>query len=147
VSDAAVVLVDTGPLVALFDPSDADHERCKRALAQVRRQRRVTSLAVLTEAVYLLSFSPRAQRAVLAFVAAGAVEIAEFGPAYVSRAAALMQRYEDLPMDFADATLVVLAEALQTTAVFTLDRRDFSVYRISRRAFRITPPGGPGINS
>jgi uncharacterized protein len=139
VSDAAVVLVDTGPLVALFDPSDADHERCKRALAQLRQKRRVTSLPVLTEAVYLLGFSPRAQQAVLAFVAAGAVEVAEFGPAQVSRAAALMRRYESLPMDFADATLVVLAEDLQTTSVFTLDRRDFSVYRIKRRAFRTTP--------
>ena len=138
-SDAAVVLVDTGPLVALFDPSDADHERCKRALAQLRQKRRVTSLAVLTEAVYLLGFSPRAQQAVLAFVAAGAVEVAEFGPGHVSRAAALMQRYESLPMDFADATLVVLAEDMQTTSVFTLDRRDFSVYRVKRRAFRTTP--------
>ncbi len=134
-----VVLVDTGPLVALFDPSDSEHERCKRALAQLRRKRRVTSLAVLTEAVYLLGFSARAQAAVLAFVAAGAVDIADFGPAQVSRAAVLMRRYENLPMDFADATLVVLAEDVETTAVFTLDRRDFGVYRVGRRAFHIVP--------
>lgn len=138
-SAGAVVLVDTGPLVALFDPSDTEHEGCKRALAQLRRSRRVTSLSVLTEAVYLLSFSPRAQRALLAFVAAGAVEIADFSAAQVSRAAALMERFESLPMDFADATLVVLAEYFQTTAVFTLDRRDFSVYRLGRRAFRLVP--------
>jgi len=132
----ATVLIDTGPLVALFDPSDADHESCKRALAGLRQTRRVTSLAVLTEAVYLLDFSARAQQAVLAFAAA-ALETAEFGPPQVSRAAALMERYENLPMDFADATLVVLAEDLQTTSVFTLDRRDFSVYRIGRRSFRL----------
>ena len=136
---AAVVLVDTGPLVALFDPSDAEHERCKRALGQLRRCRRVTSLAVLTEAVYLLGFSPRAQHALLAFVAAGAVEIADFSAAQVSRAAALMARFANLPMDFADATVVVLAEYFQTTSVFTLDRRDFSVYRLGRRAFRLVP--------
>ena len=138
-STAAVVLVDTGPLVALFDPSDADHERCKQALAQLRRRRRVTSLAVITEATYLLSFSARAQRALLAFIAAGAVEVAEFGAAHVSRAAALMERFQSLPMDFADATLVVLAEQFLTTSVLTLDARDFSVYRVGRRAFRVTP--------
>jgi len=139
VSAGAVVLVDTGPLVALFDPSDRDHARCKRALAQLRRSRRVTSLAVLTEAAYLLGFSRRAQQALLAFIAAGAVEIAEVGAAQVSRAAALMERFESLPMDFADATLVVLAETLQTTSVFTLDQRDFGVYRLGRRAFRLIP--------
>jgi predicted nucleic acid-binding protein len=134
-----VVLVDTGPLVALFDPSDANHERCKDVLGRLRSSRRVTSLAVLTETVYLLGFSPRAQRAVLSFLAAGGVEVADFGAADISRSAALMQRYESLPMDFADATLVVLAERLHTTAVFTLDRRDFSVYRAGRRAFRLLP--------
>ncbi len=138
-SVGAVVLVDTGPLVALFDPSDTEHERCKQALARLRRHRRITSLSVLTEAIYLLGFSCRAQRALLAFVAAGAVEIADFNAAQVSRAAALMERFESLPMDFADATLVVLAEYFQTTTVFTLDRRDFSVYRLGRRAFRLIP--------
>ncbi|MCK6554920.1 PIN domain-containing protein [Candidatus Binatia bacterium] len=99
----------------------------------------MTSLAVVTEAVYLLGFSGPAQRALLAFVASGAVEIAEFGGAQVSRAAALMERYADLPMDFADATVVVLAEHLRTTVVFTLDHRDFSVYRPGRRAFHLKP--------
>jgi len=140
-SGGAVVLVDTGPLVALFDPSDADHERCKQALGQMRRARRVTSLAVVTEATHLLGFSRRAQQALLAFVAARAVEIVEFGAAPVSRAAALMRRFESLPMDFADATLVVLAEELHTNVAFTLDTRDFSVYRVGRRAFRLIPSG------
>jgi predicted nucleic acid-binding protein len=136
---AAVVLVDTGPLVALFDPSDAAHDRCKTTLAQLRHSQRLTTLAVLTEAVYLLGFSARAQHALLSFIAAGAVAIAEFGAADVSRAGALMQRFANLPMDFADATLVVLAERLHTTTVFTLDRRDFTVYRAGRRAFRLLP--------
>jgi predicted nucleic acid-binding protein len=50
-----------------------------------------------------------------------------------------MRKYEDLPMDLADATLVVLAGVLRTTWVFTLDRQDFSVFRIGRRGFRILP--------
>ena len=135
----AVVLVDTGPLVALFDPSEAAHELCKRTLSRLRRRKRLTSLAVVTEALYLLGFSGQAQRALLAFLAAGAVEIADLTVADLSRIAALMERYEGLPMDFGDATLVVLAERLHTTSVFTLDRRDFNVYRVGRRAFRIVP--------
>lgn len=133
------VLVDTGPLVALFDPSDRWHEPCRAELTRLGRSTLVTSLAVLTEATYLLAFSKRAQRSLLAFVAAGAVGIADFGPGDISRAIALMERFENLPMDFADATVVVLAERLGTNRVFTLDRRDFAVYRIGRRAFRITP--------
>jgi predicted nucleic acid-binding protein len=136
---APIVLVDTGPLVSLFDPSDRDREACKHTLAQLRRSRRVTSLAVVTEASYLLDFSAEARQALLAFVAAGAVEIAEFTAADISRAAALMAKYSSLPMDLADATLVVLAERLATRTIFTLDRRDFGVYRVGRRAFRLVP--------
>lgn len=135
----ATVLVDTGPLVALFDPSDRDHPACKAELGRLNRNRLVTTLPVVTEATCLLSFSPDAQRAVLDFVAAGAVELPDFGAADTARAATLMKKYEDLPMDFADATLAVLGERLRTEWVFTLDRRDFSVYRLGRRAFRILP--------
>jgi len=136
---APLVLVDTGPLVSLFDPSDRDHEACKHALGRLRSSRRVTSLAVVTEASYLLDFSAAARQALLAFIAAGGVEIAEFTAADISRAATLMTKYASLPMDLADATLVVLAERLSTHTVFTLDRRDFGVYRVGRRAFRLLP--------
>lgn len=135
----ATVLVDTGPLVALFDPSDRDHAVCTAELGRLNRCRLVTTLAVLTEASHLLAFSPAAQRSVIDFAGAGAVELSEFGGADLVRASALMTKYEDLPMDFADATLVVLAERLHTLWVFTLDRQDFSVYRLGRRALRILP--------
>jgi predicted nucleic acid-binding protein len=135
----AVVLVDTGPLVALFDPSDAHHATCTKELARLEQQRVVTSLAVVTEATYLLEFSGRAQRALLEFVARGAVEIANLDSRAIERTPALMARYENLPMDFADATLVVLAESLGTTTVFTLDRRDFGSYRLGRRKLTLLP--------
>jgi uncharacterized protein len=133
------LLVDTGPLVALFDPSDRARGSCEAALAEAKSLRLVTSLAVVTEATYLLAFSPRAQQALLAFITAGALEVVEITAADISRAAVLMERFADLPMDFADATLVVLAERLGVFSVFTLDRRDFSVYRLGRRTFRIVP--------
>lgn len=137
--DGATVLVDTGPFVALFDPSEESHGDCKHALAGLRHRRLVTSLAVVTEATHLLGFSPRAQLAFLSFLAAGAVEIADVTAAQVAQAAALMERFADLPMDFADATLVVLAEHLGTMTIFTLDDRDFSIYRVGRRVFRRIP--------
>jgi predicted nucleic acid-binding protein len=52
-----------------------------------------------------------------------------------------MTKYEDRPMDFADATLIVLGESLATTSVFTLDRRDFGVYRIGRSKPTLLPRG------
>ncbi|HYD47854.1 MAG TPA: PIN domain-containing protein [Terriglobales bacterium] len=136
---AGIVLVDTGPLVALFDPSDRKREACRRTLEELRQHRRVTTLAVVTEALYLLDFAAKAQQTCLAFLAAGGVELAELTPDDLSRAAALMQRYADLPMDFADASLVVLAERLNTQVVFTLDRRDFTTYRIGKKVFRLLP--------
>ena len=135
---AEIVLVDTGPLVAVFDPTDRDHEACQAELGTLGRSRLVTTLAVLTEASYLLAFSAEAQRSAIEFVGAGAIEVPDLEAGDLARAAALMKKYEDLPMDFADATLVVLAERLRTPWIFTLDR-DFSVYRIGRKAFHILP--------
>lgn len=136
---ASVVLVDTGPLVALFDPSDRHRETCRRELEALRRFRRVTTTAVLTEAAYLLDFALRAQTTLLSFVAAGGVEVIDLTTAELPRAAALMAKYQNLPMDFADASLVVLAERLSTRSIFTLDHRDFSTYRIGRESFRLIP--------
>ena len=141
---AVAVLVDTGPLVALFDPSDRAHASCTRELGRLEGRKLVTSLAVVTEASYLLDFSALAQQALLTFIADGALDVAEFGRSNVSRAKELMTKYHDLPMDFADATIVVLAELLGTSAVFTLDRRDFGVYRLGRRKFKLLPTVRPG---
>jgi predicted nucleic acid-binding protein len=139
VPSGAVVLVDTGPLVALFDPSDSERSRCEAELARLKRNRLVTSIAVITEATQLLDFSTAAQSALLAAIAAGMVEVLTFERLDLARAAELMRKYHDLPMDFADATLVLLAERLDTTDIFTLDRRDFGVYRVGRRRFQLRP--------
>lgn len=133
------VIVDTGPLVAIFDPSDQDHEACTAELGALNHCRLVTTLPVLTEASYLLGFFPEARRSVVAFAGAGAIELGELNADDLTQSAALMRKYEDRPMDFADATLVVLAERLRTPWIFTLDRQDFSIYRIGRRPFRILP--------
>lgn len=136
---SGVVLVDTGPLVALFDPDDRDRARCAGVLGALEHDRLVTCEACVTEAMFLLDFSVRAQAALQAFLARGRLEVLALEPTERLAVAARMERYADLPMDYADGVLVVLAERLRAARVFTLDVRDFSVYRVGRRAFEILP--------
>jgi len=101
----------------------------------------VTTEAVLTETLYLVGPRWEAQRIGLEFVLRGAVLLAPSSRETLARVATLMEKYQDVPMDFADATLVALGEELDANQVFTLDRRGFSVYRLhGRRAFQILPP-------
>ena len=134
-----VVLVDTGPLVALFDPSDRAREACRATLAALERADLVTTEAVITEASFLLDFSADAQSALQTFLAAGRPRVVAIEPHDRSRVAALTTKYRDLPMDYADATLVILAERLGTTTIFTLDRRDFAMYRVGRKKLELLP--------
>jgi len=123
-----VILVDTGPLVALFDPKDDAHEDARRVLRAIRT-RLVTTVPVLTEAMHLLDPGSRGAGALRAFVEAGGVTVWFLTDRSLARAFELMDRYSDHPMDLADASLVAAAETLRTTRVFTIDRRDFLAYR------------------
>lgn len=122
------VLVDTGPLVALLDRSDAHHLACRDALRS-SRDRLVTVWPVLTEATHLLAFSVEAQDALLEMVALDAPALLPLQKEDLPRIRGLMRQYRDLPMDFADAALVRVAERERIRRVLTLDRRDFGVYR------------------
>lgn len=132
------VLIDTGPIVALLDVGDADHEPCVAAARQIRG-RLVTTWPVITEAMYLLAASPDGQDALLGQVETGAVAILELTEADVAGMRTLMAKYRDQPMDFADASLVHTAEREDITEVFTLDR-DFEVYRLPRGRRFLTRP-------
>jgi hypothetical protein len=133
------LVLDTGPFVALIDRSETRHRDCVRALEQWTGTI-VTTEAVVTETLYLLGPEWRPRQACLEFVFRGAVIVIPSSLESLRRSAALMEKYADLPMDFADATLVALAEDLETDTVFTLDRQDFSIYRLhGRRTFRLLP--------
>lgn len=94
----------------------------------------------MTEAIYLLVPSYSRQKPAIDFVIAGGVELVSMTPILLKRCNHLMSKYSDVPMDFADATLVAVAEALGTRDVLTLDRRGFSAYRYSTKgSFRIFP--------
>ena len=135
----ADLLLDTGPFVALLDRSERNHKRCA-AFFREFRGRLLTTEPVLTEAVYLLGPSFPRQRPALDFILAGGAELVPMMPALLKRCAHLMSKYSDVPMDYADATLVAVAETLGIRDILTLDRRGFSVYRYSSRgAFRIFP--------
>lgn len=135
----ADLLLDTGPLVALLDRSERNHGRC-RDFFQGFRGRLLTTEPVLTEAVYLLGPTFANQKPVLDFVLQGGAELVPLSHSLLKRSATLMAKYADVPMDFADATLVALAEEAAIHDVLTLDRRGFTVYRIAgKKGFRIVP--------
>lgn len=132
------VLLDTGPLVAILDAGDPHHRPCCQVFENLRTPL-VTTEAVLTEVLHLLGTN-QAQDLALAFVVRGAAALVPTDrPALVS-IRALMKKYADTPMDYADATLVDLANELGTNVVFTLDRRGFLTYRLpGRRSFELLP--------
>jgi len=120
------VIVDSGPLIALFDASDRWH---KPAVEFIRRESGilVSNLPVLTEVVYMLDFSLAAQRDFLAW-AEQALVIDHRTVADLPRIRALLEKYRDLPADFADASLVALCERLNSFDVASVDS-DFTIYR------------------
>jgi predicted nucleic acid-binding protein len=126
-----MILVDTGPLVALFDRRDAEHDRCARAL-KILREPLKTTIPVLTEAFYMLEPASRESDRLREFIERRGVSIWFFDDGALNRAFELMELYADHPMDLADASLVVAAESLGTRKVFTVDRKDFETYRVRR---------------
>ena len=133
------LLLDTGALVSLLDRSQKHHPACARFFADWDRPV-VSTEAVLTEATHLLGGVRGGRQACLDFFLSGAALLVPATKASLRRARELVGQYADLPMDYADATLVVLAEELGTNLVFTTDRRDFGVYRIKgRRRFEVRP--------
>lgn len=126
------VLIDTGPLVACFNPNDGEHAACIEKLRFLKGRRLVTTLVIVTETLYLLDFSLSNQKKFLQFMASGVIEVEDLDTDDFLAAAELMQKYHDCPMDFGDATLVVLADRLQTRQILTLDHHDFGIYRTGR---------------
>jgi hypothetical protein len=134
-----VTLVDTGPLVAILHRHDQRHEECVAALRSLRPPLG-TVWPVVTEAMHLLAFSANAQEGLWDLIADERLRLLPFDLEDAPRVRALMRKYRDLPMDLADAALVRLAERDGITRIFTLDRRDFTIYRPTRIGrFTIVP--------
>jgi uncharacterized protein len=138
----ASVLLDTGAILAILNRQDRWHVRCIQALSQLRTPL-LTSEAVLTEVLYMVSAYSDNVEAAWSFIRSGALTLGTITDADFAALDQLMHRYRDRPMDFADATLVHLAQRESLTTILTVDVSDFQTYRVDgRRAFRILP--GPG---
>ena len=131
-------LLDAGPLIAYLDSGDPSHARVTEVV-EAFTGRVATTSAVVTEAMHLVGHLEHGPRRLAELLGATDAEIVDFSrPADLSEAVSLMEKYANLPMDFADATLVLLAEALGAHHIATLDRRGFSAYRTRKgRAFRL----------
>jgi predicted nucleic acid-binding protein len=124
-----MILVDSGFWLALVNPRDGFHARARKALERLREPL-VTTWPVLTEAMYmLLPLGARGRASFRDYFAGGGLDLVDFTREDVSRMLQLMDRYADLPMDLADASLVVAAERLETGRIVSTDLRDFDTYR------------------
>lgn len=137
---AGELLLDTGALVSLLDRSQHQHAAFTEYF-ETWSGEIVTTEAVLTEAIHLLARVRGGPEACLDFLLSGGAVLVPASNASLRRARSLIEQYRDLPMDYADATLVALAEDIGTNLVFTTDQRDFSIYRIGgRQEFALLPP-------
>ena len=137
------MLTDAGPLIAILDRGEAHHDLCVACLGEIIGPL-ITTWPAFTEAMYFLGEAGgwRAQNALWGLVQQGELEVALLGMEQADRMSALMEKYQDLPMDLADASLVVLAEQQSLQDIFTLDQAGFRIYRLRRtQHFRLWPRG------
>ena len=134
-----IAILDTGPWVALIDRSEIRHAECVQWLKHFSGGLYSTE-AVLTEVLYLLNFSITAQCAAMDFVLKSVIEIVPSSTESLKRIKSLMKKYADLPMDFADASIVCLASETGIQNIVTFDKKDFAIYRLpKKKTFAIMP--------
>jgi uncharacterized protein len=136
------ILIDAGPLLAVINRNDTHHAACV-AIIEALNCPFYTTLPVITEAMYLVQarIGWHAQQALWRLILRGDLLLEHPSPGDLARMAELMEKFSDRPMDFADASLVALAERLRLSRIFTVDRVDFSIYRLpGERAFTIIGP-------
>jgi predicted nucleic acid-binding protein len=127
-----VILVDAGPLVALVDSDDQHHLKCVAALREIKEPL-ATVWPALAEVLYLLTDLPAGQDAVWELILRGAVGILPLDAEDIPRIRELMHKYRDRGMELADAALLRVAEREKLSKFFTIDRKDFDVYRLHGR--------------
>ena len=127
-----MTLTDTGPLVALLDKDDVHHTACVAASKSLPSSPLLTTWPCFTEAMYLLGEvgGYRYQKELWKLRQAGRLVLHDLIPAEIDNMVRLMEKYQDAPMDLADASLVALAESSKFQRVFALDSH-FRIYRLS----------------
>jgi uncharacterized protein len=133
-----VIIADTGFWLALANRKDCHHATAQRAL-EAAKEPLVTTWPVMTETCHLLGVRLGADAAekFMSSAAAGAFHLFDLNLEHLARVLQLMRKYRDLPMDLADASLVILAEHLGHGRILSTDLRDFHAYRWkNRKPFR-----------
>ena len=134
-----IAILDTGPWAALIDRSESKHIECVQWLKNFSG-RLYSTEAVLTEVLYILNFSIKAQCAAIGFILEAVVEIVPASIESLKKAKNLMKKYADLPMDYADASIVCLATETGIRNVVTFDEKDFTIYKLlKKKSFTIIP--------
>lgn len=136
---AADALIDTGAILAILQESDRWHEPCQDAFRQLLFPL-LTSEAVLTELFHLVGNNRAEMETAWNFMRSGAVVVGTIEDAELPQLRSLMLQYWDRPMDFADATLVHLANRESLSTILTVDQADFATYRLAgKRRFQVLP--------
>ena len=139
---AVKTIADTGAMLALLDADDKWHRQCSAAFEALHKPVGTTA-AVLAELFHLARRSRAEASTIWQLVRSDAVHVLPMVDEDMPSLDALMTKYADRPMDFADATLVHLAERESTNVIFTIDHNDFETYRVHGRPFQIAPPRTP----
>ena len=136
-----MTLTDAGPLIALLDRTERHHRTCTAALQELPPEPMLTTWPCFTEAMYLLGQAGghRYQAALWNLRTGGRLLLHDLTAPEIDRTLMLMDKYSDVPMDLADASLVAVAESLSHRRVFTLDRH-FHIYRLANRSVLETIP-------
>lgn len=127
------ILIDAGPLIALFDKSDQYHTRSVSFIRNLNGTL-FTTWPVITEASHMLGFSVKAQLALLEWINRGGLHLIAIEHLHVDLLIELSEKFKDVPMDLADATLIVAAETNGIKEIATIDS-DFYIYRDIRKRY------------
>lgn len=120
-------LIDAGPLIALFDKSDQFHATAVKFLKSFS-SKLLTTWPVITETSHMLSFSTTAQIGLLEWIHRGGLQIARLDRQHIARLVELCKKFDDVPMDLADASLIVTSEEHSINEILSIDS-DFYIYR------------------
>jgi len=124
------LIVDTGYFVALFFANDRDHKKAIALRSKIEKRDWITTWPVMTEVCHLLQkYAPNALIPFLTLFEDEIIDVFHLNNEHFPQISSLFEKYKDLPMDLADASLVILAEELSSGDIVSTDRRDFKTYR------------------
>lgn len=124
-------LIDSGPLIALFDRGDAYHESVLAFLKSYQGEF-ITTWAVITEVSHMLDFNVKVQIDFLKWIERGGLTLYELTRNDIAQMRSMMEKYSDIPMDLADATLMYIANKEQIKTIVSIDS-DFDIYRTFKK--------------